>query len=1157
MKKIFYLLLLHLCYHHTDAQINISRNLPTINLATITNTAFEKGKINIKFHRFQFNKIQISLVNQKVIFTNSTLNVISQQYQFVAIKNIFATLLQDETNIKKHQLYNLDLWFTIEFDTTKNVKNLVAALQQINFFEVVEPVYKKHLLDANKGVTFVPNDPQLSQQWHYNNTGQGLGTIGKDIKLLDAWDIETGKPQVIVALHDMGVQLNHPDLAQNILPNKSFNFVDNNTTIIGGYHGTHTAGTIAAVNNNGIGVSGIAGGNGNANSGARIMNLQIFDLRNGHFVSSGFAESFIYAADNGAAISSNSWAYDEGNIYELAVIDAIDYFIENGGGTALQGGLVIFAAGNVSRAIPYFPSSYDRVVCVAATNNRDEKTYYSTYGNWVDIAAPGGEDRGGNASQVLSTTVGSAYATDQGTSMACPHVAGVAALVASKLLGKASASDVRDILLSTTDNIDALNPNFIGLIGSGRLNAFKALQKAQALLNNTIVASVDSVKVIFNCNTINLNWKKNNNNNNVIIIYSNKNDIGIPTNGTQYNAGSSFTGTSNIIYKGNANSFSLPNNNKMLYFFKVFSIDINNNYSLGKTVEIVAPADINSSGATQQNFDYPSLFPTQEWRTIDINKDGKTWIHTAQDTAHTGAGDLYSMCMYNYSYNTLLGAVDVLTSPLINVQNADSILLNFWYAYQYRNTGLTVADSFEVLVTTDCGNTYTSLWKKTGTNLATSTSLADSAFYPFDINKWKQIKLDISSFNNTDKIQFAFRCVNGKGNNLFLDNINIDVRYKNDLAVTLVNPQLFSKCDNQLNATATIINKGNNIITSAKINYQIDGGNVITTNWSGSLKKDETAVVNIAASGLTQGNHQIKMFSSLPNNIADNFILNDTILTNFYVQETTVTFINEGFEDNKIFPNAWHTQQNDVDEIAWVKTNIGAKNSNNSIVMKNYIYNSKNKIDDLLSPVLTINKNIDSAFLVFDYAAALRKLNDSTYYDTLQIDYSKDCGNTWQNIWQKAGKQLQTIQQTVDEVFEFIPIATQWKTDSMLLPTTFKAGDNLQVRFRNINHFGNDIYLDNIQLYTKFYPQGIKEKGYAIYPNPIKNNLYIQHLDLPINLKSIELYNVLGKKIIAKNYIASAAKEIIINASNLASGIYILQLIYTDKTITEKIVKLP
>ena len=718
MKKFLLIILLFFVqYIHSQTNEASLRNLPQINIFKVNENAFEQGKISVKIRRSQLSKIKIEQVlSSNIYFNNAALNELSAEYHFAKYTSIFSNVLKNTELQVKHQQWNMDLWFTIEFAATKSVKQLYIELQKTDLFETIEPVYKKHLLDENaSSVSFVPNDPRFNELWNFSNIGQGGGKVGKDIKLIDAWDIETGKPNVLVAVHDMGIQLNHPDLAQNIAVGKSFNFIDNNNIIVEGYHGTLTSGIIGAVNNNGIGVSGIAGGDGSINSGIRLMSIQIFKGHQG----AGFAEGFIYAADNGAAISSNSWAYDIEDVYELSTMDAIDYFIENGGGTVLQGGLVIFAAGNNSSDIRFYPSAYDRVICVAATNNRDEKANYSTYGSWVDLSAPGGDYSNPIASQVLSTTVGGGYAGDHGTSLSCPHVSGVAALIASKLAGKASASDVRDILLSTTDDIDSLNPNFIGLLGTGRLNAFKALQKAQAIANGLTVDAANSLKVIYNCDNITLSWQKNIANNDVVIAYSNTNKIGSLVNGMIYNINDKI-GEGKIIYRGNAANFMLPSNNEQLHFFKIWSVNANNQYSFGKTAEIVAPITIQGSGTIAQNFNFPPYFPTQEWRTVNADND-ISWTHTATDTSNTGAGDMYSMCMYNYQNNALLGAVDILTSPLFDVHNTDSLKLNFWYAYKYRNTMLPIADSLEVLVSKDCGVTYTSLWKKAGSKIASDS----------------------------------------------------------------------------------------------------------------------------------------------------------------------------------------------------------------------------------------------------------------------------------------------------------------------------------------------------------------------------------------------------------------------------------------------------
>lgn len=1140
------------------AQNIYHNNLAKLNLETIPVTAFEQGRVAVKFHRISYSKLKADVLNDSSFSNNYLLQVISQQFNFTKVESIFKNVLNDELHFIQHKKYNLDLWFTITFDSTKNVKQLIKTLQKTNLFEVVEPIYKKRLLDGNCGVNFIPNDPRANEQWSYNNTGQGLGKVGKDIKLFDAWDIETGKPQVIVALHDMGVQMDHPDLMQNLLPNKSFNFIDNNSTIDPGFHGTHTAGTIVAVNNNGIGVSGIAGGNGNVNSGARLMSLEIYKPVAGGYLSGGFAESYVYAADNGAAISSNSWAYDEDSVYELHVIEAIDYFIENGGGTALQSGLVVFAAGNISKAIHYYPACYDRVICVAATNNRDEKAFYSTYGNWVDISAPGGEDRAGVSSDILSTNINSDYASFHGTSMACPHVSGVAALIASKLYGKASASDVRDIILSTTDNIDSLNTSYKNSLGTGRLNALKALQKSVAILNNNTIAPATNIATQWNCNNILISWQKNANNNNVVVVYSNTNDIGVAQNGTQYSVGNSFTASSKVVYIGNATSCTIPANQQQLHFIKVFSVDGNNNYSLGRTAEIVGKSYITASGIVQQNFDYPpQLFPTLEWQATTTNNN-LTWTHTAIDTAHTGAGDDYSMCMYNYSYNPTLGAVATLSSPIITTKNTDSITLSFWYAYQYRNTTQPIVDSFEVLASTNCGNSYTSLWKNYGINLSTTTATTmDTAFYPFGANMWKQITIDVSSLKNSDNILFAFRNVNGKGNNLFLDNININVRYSNDASIQLNSNWQSTQCNTTLQPQITLTNKGNSKLTSAQISYSIDNQSPVTTSWAGSLLKDESTTVSLNSLTATQGNHILKIYSSLPNNLPDNFTFNDTVTNNFYLQESATSIVIERFEATQSLPQKWHIAQQPIDEITWAVTNVAGKNSNHCIELKNYTYRVNGNIDDLLTPSFAITNQSDSAFLTFDYAYALRRLTDSSFFDTLQIDYTTNCGLTWQTIFKKAGKALTSFNQTIPETYEFYPTQQQWQTDSFFLGANFNINDLVQVRFRNISNWGNSLYLDNIKFYNKTIPTGLQQNGYAIFPNPVYKSITVQHLQTPTNLKAIEIFNSIGKKVVSLNYSHTASNLININLQHLATGVYFVQLVYDTKNVVEKIVKLP
>ena len=452
--------------------MEVETETPEVTLLPDPDMEFESGVMYVKFTDDFIGLVEDDLSKGALVTKSDDLNIALSSLNIQYMERVFPHAGEFEGRTRREGLHR---WYKVTFSDEMPVTKASEELDDFYGFEYVEPA-RKVKIDAFNDLG--------SYLWGLNNKIYP----GADINVQRVWDeLTVGDPNVIVSVVDTGIDFEHADLAANCLETGHINTNRPDSPIETGTHGTHVAGTIAAVSNNGVGVAGIAGGNAKGGlPGVKLMSCQIFGSGGG----GNGPQAIKWGADHGAVISQNSWGYnydsnDDGVLtgseleralkakIDKVLKDAIDYFIKYAGcddqgeqlpDSPMKGRVVIFAAGN-DGIRNGCPANYEEVIAVGAVGKNGRRASFSNYGDWVDVSAPG--------QSICSTVPNNQYSYLSGTSMACPHVSGVAALIVSYSGGPGfTNAQLKEKLLSTTNYKVTPPADSIG----GMVDAYEAVR---------------------------------------------------------------------------------------------------------------------------------------------------------------------------------------------------------------------------------------------------------------------------------------------------------------------------------------------------------------------------------------------------------------------------------------------------------------------------------------------------------------------------------------------------------------------------------------------------------------------------------------------------------------------------------------------------------
>lgn len=611
----------------------------------------------------------------------------------------------------------------------------IREVYQVNFTEAERVLEFARKLEALEAINYAERVPIMRVSYTPNDLGPVSGTNNQwflhRIDAQEAWDISTGNTNIKVAIVDDAVLTNHPDLIPNLLPGYDVADNDNdampNTSDMS--HGTHVAGIASAATDNGQGVASI---------GFNVKLIPVKSSNSPQFVSDAYA-GVVWAYQNDADVINMSWG---GSGYSQTGQNIMN--------SAYNAGCVnVAAAGNDGVSSVFYPAGYDNVISVASSTTNDAKSGFSNYGTWIDITAPG--------SSILSTYIGNnfspTYAAIQGTSMASPLVAGLCGLIKS-VNPQMTQTQIENCLLSTADNINAVNGNYIGQLGAGRINAYQAVLCAQTTLNAPPVAVINSDNTV-RCPGANVQF------------------YGSSAGGLATSYQWSFPG-------GNPSTSTAQNPVVNYSSLGTYNVSLTLTNQFGTDTEIQnGYVEISTNGTDvffSEDFENGTLAQNQWTVENPDNSIGWDIYNVAGATSGSSAAGIN---LYSYPEQ---GERDGLITPLIDFSEHTNIQLDFQHAH--RRYSQDYSDSLIIYVSTDGGTTYPNVvfaQAETGQGTFATNSILQGDFFPTNGIDWcfggdlgsSCFTVDLSAFDGEQNVRLKFETLNDYGNNIFIDNIEI------------------------------------------------------------------------------------------------------------------------------------------------------------------------------------------------------------------------------------------------------------------------------------------------------------------------------------------------------------------------------------------------